>query len=591
MTDSRIQVGTSQEYLNTNTVTTSVGSVHNEVIDQGNVISPSVEDSGTTAGNSRAAATLAAAGTFQGVSEDVHRYGRVGVAIHSDNATDGTLTMEVSHDDVTWSGPTRAIANSSIANPHMWNIVERYFRIKYVNGTTEATNLSIQVQYSNNADTVLGHQLNATLIDETEAQVVRAALVGKTHGAGYKNVFVSGQGHLEIALPLTAFGEIQATPLTPVFQGVFEYTVDNTELTTNVVANGGTVTQATALAVVGTSATTASTACLQTKRHARYRSGQGGLSRFTTIFTSPVAGTEQLVGLADEFGSSQPFKNGFMVGYLGTVFGFHRFQNDAVTTYPIASWDDPLDGTGVSGITIDLTKGNVWQIQFQYLGFGAQYLKVEDNATGAVIQVHVAKYANENTTPSVYNPNFHHMIWANNGGTTSDMVVKSASYAFFIEGLTKYQELHQPQQSSGEKQATTVTSEIPIFTIRNKAAYASKTNFIDLLLENVGVSIEASNANNLGKVRLLRNATLGGVSASWNDINTSDSVVDIDVASTTVSGGKELITIPLAGKNDRENQNVIPYEFILAPGETITLAGSSAGSATINAAILWKELF
>jgi hypothetical protein len=140
--------------------------------------------------NSRDAATLAAAATFQGVGEDVSKYGRVGVSFKSDNATDGTLTMETSHDNVTWGGPTRTIANTSIAQPHMWNIVEKYFRIKYVNGTTEATNLSIQVQYSNNADTKLAHQLDATLIDETEATVSRAVSVGQDESNVYRNVGV-----------------------------------------------------------------------------------------------------------------------------------------------------------------------------------------------------------------------------------------------------------------------------------------------------------------------------------------------------------------------------------------------------------------
>ena len=62
-----------------------------------------------------------------------------------------------------------------------------------------------------------------------------------------------------------------------------------------------------------------------------------------------------------------------------------------------------------------------------------------------------------------------------------------------------------------------------------------------------------------------------------------------DDASKT--GGKELFSVPLAGKNDGGILNLLPYEFILAPGETITVAGSSAGSATINANLLWKELF
>ena len=127
----------------------------------------------TTSFNSRAAATLAASAVFQGVGEDVTKYGRVGISIVSDNATDGVLTVEVSHDNSTWSGPTRSWANTSIATPHMWNIVEPYFRIKYTNGTTEATNLALTVQYSVNADVLLGHQIGEQLPDSSEAILTR----------------------------------------------------------------------------------------------------------------------------------------------------------------------------------------------------------------------------------------------------------------------------------------------------------------------------------------------------------------------------------------------------------------------------------
>ena len=123
--------------------------------------------------NSFFTSSLDANGIFQGTGEDVSQYGRVGIAIHSDNATDGTLTMEVSHDGVTYFGPSRDWANTNIAVPHTWNIVEKYFRIKYVNGTTAATNLSIQTQYSNKADIVLGHQINEILPAENESQTVR----------------------------------------------------------------------------------------------------------------------------------------------------------------------------------------------------------------------------------------------------------------------------------------------------------------------------------------------------------------------------------------------------------------------------------
>ena len=580
MTESFIPVQGTGENLHTNEITLPDGTMaHDEYVRIATVASEIGVNSTTT--------LLASGATFTGTWERV--LGGVSISCRS-VGVGGTLYFDFSNDET--NVDTFPTAGFTVAdNVHEYHNAKvngRFYRARFVSDAGTQTEFRL---YSYFGPYDIGNApINQTVGMDADAQITRTVLMGETHGGSIKNVFVSGQGHLEVALPLTAFGEIQAVPLTPIFQSVFEYTVDNTELNTNVVTNGGTVTQANAMAVVGTSTTTASTACLRSKRHARYRAGQGGLSRFTTIFDTPVAGTEQLEGLADETGSTAAFKNGYMIGYLGTVFGFHRFQNDAVTTIAIANWDDPLDGTGISGVTIDLTKGNVWQIKFQYLGFGAQFISVEDRVTGALVQVHTAPYANTNTSPSVHNPNFHHSIWANNGATTSDIVVKSASYAYFIEGLTKFQEIHQPHQTTGEKQKTTVTTEVAIVTIRNKTLYASKTNFIDILIENIGASIEAANANNLGKVRLVRNATLGGA-PSFTDINTANSLVDFDVAGTTVTGGKELITIALAGKNDRENLDVSPYEFILGPGETITLAGSSAGSATIDTSILWKELF
>lgn len=393
----------------------------------------------------------------------------------------------------------------------------------------------------------------------------------------------------QISKPLTAFGELSVAPSTPVFQGIFEYTVDNTELNDNTTTSNATVTQATGLAVLQTGAIAGGTAKLTSKRQARYRPGQGGMSRFTSVFGTAVTGTEALIGLADVAATTNAFKNGYMIGYIGTTFGFHRFQNDVVTTVAIADWDDPLDGSGASGMDIDLTKGNVWQIEFQYLGFGSILLSVEDDSSGGFVPAHRILYANANTTPSVYNPNFKHTIWVDNGVTTSNITLKSASYAFFIQGKTKYQEIHQPQQTSGNIEKASVVATTNLFTIRNRSTYAGKQNFIDVLIENVGASIEASSANNIGTIRLVRNATLG--SSSYSNINTNNSVIEIDTSSTSVTGGTELFIIPLAGKNAYELINLSDFDILLHPGDTISITGSSANSATVNANILWKELF
>lgn len=391
--------------------------------------------------------------------------------------------------------------------------------------------------------------------------------------------------------PLTAFGDVRVAELSPIFQVSFEFTVTNTEIGTIATTNTGTVTQADAMCVVATGTDTASEAEWETVNNSKYRPGLGGVARFTALFTEGVAGTEQTVGLEDADGSSETHLNGYAVGYNGETFSLFRWQNDVLFTVAQADWDDPLDGTGASRMVIDPTKLNVYFIQFQYLGGGPINLWVGNETTKDMVLVHTILYTNKNIVPSVYNPNFHLMLHANNKATTADLTVKSSSMAYFVEGQTAYTELQQPQFSSDELSKSGVTSEVAIFTLRNKASYASKTNFIELILENIGGSIEASAANNLGRLRLIKNATLGGT-PSYNDINTTNSIVDIDVAGTTVTNGKTLFTSSLAGKNDRISEgNLTTYKILLHPGDTVTVAGFSENSATIKSSLLWKELF
>ena len=148
--------------------------------------------------NSRPKSDFAAGATYQGTGEDVHMWGRVGVSITSDNRTSGTLYMEVSRDNVNWGGPSRRFEDTRFAQPHMWNIVEQYFRIKYVNDHIAANDLAIQVQYSNNADILLGHQLDETLIDETEAIITRSVILGRDEKGNYSNVTVDLDNNLHV---------------------------------------------------------------------------------------------------------------------------------------------------------------------------------------------------------------------------------------------------------------------------------------------------------------------------------------------------------------------------------------------------------
>ncbi len=545
---------------------------------------------------------------FTGTAFDTLDYGFIFVTIFSDvaSATDG-LSFQQSSDGTNWDNTDDFNYLAGTGKTYSIQPGAKWFRIVYTNGGTNQATFRLSTLFKKTSSLPSSHRLSDNLSVEDDATLGISVIKGQKPDGDYVDFNATAGGNFKVSLeefdetfdnkPLpvketatTAFGDLRTAELHSQFQGSFEYTVDNTDLNTNIVLNGGTMTQASGMGVATTSTTTLSSALLESKQHARYKSGLGGLSRFTALFTSPVTATEQYIGLGDETGSSAAFNNGYMVGYDGTTFGFHRFQNDTKITVAQASWDDPMDGTGSSGMTLDQTKLNVFAIQYQYLGAGAIRLFIESDTTGEFILVHTIDYANNNIEPSTHNPNFHHIMWVDNKSTTSNLILKSSSYAYFVEGKTQFIELHQPEFATGIQEKTTVTSEVAILTIRNKTSYVSKTNFIDIHIQGIASSIEASSANNLANIRVIKNTTLGGT-PSYSDINTSNSVVEIDTSGTTITGGQELISVPLAGKNDKEIRDIVNLRLLLNPGETITIAGSSLNSATIRAGILWRELF
>jgi hypothetical protein len=98
---------------------------------------------------------------------------------------------------------------------------------------------------------------------------------------------------------------------------------------------------------------------------------------------------------------------------------------------------DKLDGNGHTGMVLDPSKGNVFEIQFQYLGFGNANFSIENSETGKISQFHIIKNANNRTTPVLKNPNVNVLATCANIGGTTTTKLKTASMAAFIEGEIK----------------------------------------------------------------------------------------------------------------------------------------------------------
>lgn len=144
---------------------------------------------------------------------------------------------------------------------------------------------------------------------------VHVLVHGTTDGGIHKQVPVTSEGHLEVAIhePRSAFGSLLTESPEPVFQidGVYGL---NGGQTLSTVSGTGSVSSAQSAFVCSTGTTALSQAILQTRKRARYRPGQGIICRFTAMYTSPVASSYQIAGLGHA-------EDGMYFAYVGTSFG------------------------------------------------------------------------------------------------------------------------------------------------------------------------------------------------------------------------------------------------------------------------------
>ena len=244
-----------------------------------------------------------------------------------------------------------------------------------------------------------------------------------------------------------------------------------------------------------------------------------------------------------------------------------------------SSWNgDKMDGTGNSGITLDPTKGNVYQIDIQYLGYGSIVFKIEGSLPGNNpdwIAVHSLDLPNTLSTTSFGNPAFPFTLASYSAGSTTNLTVKSGSVAGFIEGMKM---LHG-NRFTYYNQLTTVgsTNLQALFTIINTRYYSGRANQSVINLLSVSSALKHSSPCIL---YLIKGGTLAG-NPNFQSISSNSSSL-WDIASTTVTyttGDQLLWTGHLGdtGEIDHHfgNGSYNAEELTLQPGEWLTLAARS----------------
>ena len=250
---------------------------------------------------------------------------------------------------------------------------------------------------------------------------------------------------------------------------------------------------------------------------------------------------------------------------------------------PQTSWNcDPANGS--KGLpNMDWSKGNVFQIKYQWLGFGMIQFYIEDPNLGRLIKVHAIKFANTSTIPSLANPTMPFYFYANNGSTSSNVEMFTGNCAGFVEGNSNVitggnQKVFSHNKSVG-------SSETYIASLYNKSSFKNKNSRIQCAV--LLISVSAADAVTF---KFYRNSTLTGT-ANWTTIGANSSVY-YDTASDGFSGGS------LSNAMRAEQQTVTIYQtadvqagiITLHTDDILTITGTTdAGTVKVGIAINWIE--
>lgn len=606
---------------------------------------------------------------YTGTGVDVSAYPSITVAAKTDQ--NGILYIEFSPDNSNWDSSLSYVVTANINEVHRLSVTRQYFRVRFTN--TSASNQSyFRLQSLLGSQPPLTSTLNSTIQSDADALITRSVLVGSTDGGNFKNVPVTPEGHLEVALhsPRLPFGSVHTENLTPMFQADGVYTL-NPALTDVVTGGTGSVVIENSMMKVSTGTGIGGYGVLQSLKRLRYRPGQGLVGRFAGFFNNTgVTNSVQVIG----FGHAE---DGFYFGYSGTSFGIlynhhgvreirtlnittasNTNQNALVrlngvdfavpvtnsnnafrTAYEIASYSaytgwnavqsgssiiflandvglksstfeftgttavgsftrnlsgaavtnvwipqtswngDKLDGNGDSGVLLDPTKGNVYQIGIQYLGFGAIVFAVEtvsENANNPdFVVVHTLRIPNTNILTTVSNPAFPFLATAYSMGSTTNLSIYVGSFGGFLEGQKR---LTGPRftynATSTSVNTTTLTA---LMSIQNSRVFANRANQAVVNLLSIGCAVKQGGGTpGPVTISIIKNATLAG-NVNFTSYSTQ-SVTLFDTAATTATytDNSQIIYSMIISDAGGEMIFAFEDEVTLEPGETITIVAKSA---------------
>ena len=300
--------------------------------------------------------------------------------------------------------------------------------------------------------------------------------------------------------------------------------------------------------------------------------------------------TNSVVFVNESVGAKTGTYNYVATSMVGTFSRTSAGQAVTELFIPQNEWNgDKLDGTGQSGFVMDPTKGNVFQIDIQYLGFGTINFNVEvtsDGNNANFVPVHTLKLPNTLSTTSFGNPSFPFTMAVYSAGSTTGLTVSVGSFAGFIEGNKV---LQGNRFSYFNSVGTTVTAGAyhTLFTILNKRFHNGRTSQIVVNIKDIIGEVKHTQPV---RFYLIKNGSLVGNPSFSDYSNISGTSWDTSATSVTFTDNSQLIWSGGVGETGQLDSQ-FSDEITLQPGEWISLAARSVQNtaAWVSAGLNTRE--
>ena len=278
---------------------------------------------------------------------------------------------------------------------------------------------------------------------------------------------------------------------------------------------------------------------------------------------------------------------------IGTFTRFIAGQTPNLNFVSQSAWSiDTMDGNGPSRMSLDHRTGNVYQIGFQYLGFGNARFSIEDENTGLFQACHVLKLANTRTLPVLKDPHVSGVWSVANAGSTTGTHMTGSSAAIFCEGEV-IKNIGPAFSAFGVELNVDNSPELPVLTIRSNRIFGNRVSYSELDISGMSVAVIGA-GNHYMAIRIYKNLRLTGP-VNFTNVNESQSCASYDTAATGFDTNQNtLIATYILPYGQTSNIDLKGDNFFLSVGESLTItaigsSGAAGAAADVSVAITWFE--